>query len=155
MPRGTALRTYRESRPANWRTKTLMAVRREVQLFFEAFARNSSALDVASIGEQFADTFMSADPRQAIAVPKAAFLGVLPHRQAMFDDAGVTSIDLLDVDTTALDDRHVLAATRWAARRKAGGSIPLASTFILRRQDDSFVVIFYLNHQDLTEVLQP
>jgi len=137
------------------RGKSLMAVSNEVQLFFETFARNSAALDLDRIGEQFAETFMSADPQQAVSVPKAAFLVVLPRRQAMFDAAGVTSIELVEVDTTALDDRHVLAATKWAAHRKAGGSIPLASTFILRRQDDSFVVIFYLNHQDLTEALQP
>jgi hypothetical protein len=77
---------------------------------------------------------MSADPAQVVAVPKAAFLAALPRRQALFEAAGVTDIRLEAVDETELDERHVLAATEWSVHRKAGGSIRLASTFILRRE---------------------
>jgi hypothetical protein len=132
-----------------------MAASSEIQDFFRAFERNSSTLDLDRIGAQFADTFLSADPKQVVSVPKAAFLATLPRRQALFDAAGITAMELVAVDERALDERHRLAATEWDARRKDGGSVRLASTFILRREGSSFVIIFYLNHQDLTEVLGP
>jgi hypothetical protein len=130
-----------------------MATSSEIQDFFEAFERNSSTLDLDRIGAQFADTFLSADPRQVMSVPKTAFLAALPRRQALFDAAGITAMELVAVDEQVLDERHRLAATEWDARRTDGSSVKLASTFILRREGSAFVVIFYLNHQDLTEVL--
>ena len=57
-----------------------MAASNEVRAFFEAFERYSTQLDLDRIGEQFADTFLSADPAQVMPVPKAAFLAALLSR---------------------------------------------------------------------------
>jgi hypothetical protein len=125
----------------------------EVRAFFDEFERNSAELAIDRIAAQFADTFLNADPQRVMPVPKAAFLAALPQRDKMFQAAGISRIRLASVRETVLDPIHVLAATDWIAESTDGAEIPLASTFILRRQDSSFVVIFYLNHQDITAVL--
>jgi hypothetical protein len=125
----------------------------DVQRFFDEFERNSSDLNVDAIGAQFADGFLNADPERASPVPRAAFLAALPKRQAMFDSIGVTRIRLVSVRETVLDSMHTLAATEWIAALKGGDELPLASTFVLRREGESFVVIFYLNHQNIGEVI--
>jgi hypothetical protein len=130
-----------------------MAASDEVRAFFEAFERYSTQLDLDRIGQQFAETFLSADPTQVMPVPKAAFLAALPRRQALFEAAGATGVRLVSVNEQALDARHVLATTEWVVERTDAAPIRLASTFILRRANDSFVVVFYLNHQDLGEIL--
>jgi hypothetical protein len=124
-----------------------------VRAFFDDFERNSAALDVERIAAQFADTFLNADPERVMPVPKAAFVAALPQREKMFRAAGVSRVRLVSVSETTLDPMHVLARTNWMAESGAGDDIPLASTFILRRQGSSYVVIFYLNHQDLAAVL--
>jgi hypothetical protein len=125
----------------------------EVRLFFEEFERNSTDLNLDRIGAQFADVFMNADPERAGPVPKAAFLAALPQREKMFSAIGVNRIRLLAVRETVLDPMHTLAATDWIAELKDGDELPLASTFLLRRKGASFVVVFYLNHQDIGRVI--
>jgi hypothetical protein len=130
-------------------------VSEEVREFFEAFERNSTAMDLDAIGAQFAEVFLSADPQAVRAVPKAAFLAALSQREKMFSAAGIGHLRLESVRETVLDSMHTLAGTSWIGERKDGGEITLESTFILRREGQSFVVVFYLNHQNLGEVLAP
>jgi hypothetical protein len=125
----------------------------EVRAFFDEFERNSAELAIDRIAAQFADTFMNADPQRAMPVPKAAFIAALPQREKMFEAAGISRVRLASVRETVLDPMHVLAVTDWIAESTDGAEIPLASSFILRRQGSSFVVVFYLNHQDITAVL--
>jgi hypothetical protein len=125
----------------------------EVRAFFDEFERNSAELAIDRIAAQFADTFMNADPQRAMPVPKAAFIAALPQREKMFEAAGISRVRLASVRETVLDPMHVLAVTDWIAESTDGAEIPLASSFILRRQGSSLVVVFYLNHQDITAVL--
>ena len=125
----------------------------EVRAFFDEFERNSAELAIDRIAAQFADTFMNADPQGVMPVPKAAFIATLPQREKMFQAAGIRRIRLAAVRETVLDPMYILASTDWIAESIDGAEIPLASSFILRRQASSFVVVFYLNHQDIAAVL--
>jgi hypothetical protein len=125
----------------------------DVRVFFDDFERSSRAMDLDAIGQQFADVFMSADPSGVVPVPKAAFLAALPKREKMFSSAGVTGIRLTTVREMALDSTYTLVTTDWIADVSAGAEIPLKSTFILRRDGSSLKVVFYLNHQDIGQLL--
>ena len=129
------------------------SVTAEVRAFFDEFERNSAELAIDRIAAQFADIFLNADPQRVMPVPKAAFIAALPQRDEMFQAAGISRIRLASVRETVLDPIHILAATDWIAESTDGAEIPLASTFILRRQGSSFVVVFYLNQQDISAVL--
>jgi ketosteroid isomerase-like protein len=126
----------------------------QVEAFFAAFAAASDQLDVDRLAELFAETFLAADPAGVQAVPRQAFLRVLPRRAELFAAAGVARVVLANLQHHALDATYVLARTDWRAER-TGASTPvrLSSTFILRRDADRLQVVFYLNHQDLVRAL--
>ena len=125
-----------------------------VREFFEAFERNSNALDAEALAGQFGDHFLGADPARATPVSRADFLDALPARRELFDSAGLLRTRLTSLTETALDADHVLAETTWVGELRGGDELPLGSSFILRRQGASWVVIFYLNHQDITRILE-
>jgi hypothetical protein len=125
-----------------------------VREFFTEFERNSNALDLDAIGKQFADVFMSADPKRATALPREAFLAVLPQREQLFAAAGLIGTRLASLRETPLDHVYTLVDTDWIGDLRNGEELPLSSTFILRREDQSHVVVFYLNHQDIAEVVR-
>ena len=129
----------------------------EVKSFFEEFEQLSDTLDTDGMSRLYSDTFMAADPNGARPVPKAAFLAMLPKRKEMFASSGYASSTLTDITETPLDDSYVLVDTKWIMKALDPAKkqdIELASSFILRRTDNSFEIVFYLNHQDITAKLQ-
>lgn len=129
----------------------------DVQAFFAEFERAGNTLDAEATSRQFADTFMSADPAQAIPVPKAAFLAALPNREKMFASIGVTGMRLSAISQTSLDDNYVLVDTEWTCTMTSREAEPLtlASAFILHRgENGTFQIVFYLNHQDITTIIR-
>lgn len=129
----------------------------EVKRFFEEFERLSDGLDVSNMAKLYGETFMAADPNGVHAVPRAPFLAMLPQRKQMFAAAGFASSKLLDIRETRLDDAYTLVDTKWIMRpidssRKEG--IELSSSFILWRTNNSFEIVFYLNHQDISRKLK-
>ena len=130
---------------------------REVREFFARFEDASESLDADALVGCFADAFMAADPSGAQPVPLAGFLSVLPRRKAMFAAAGVGRASLTDLTFSNLDEHYLLVRTRWIAERQGGSagqhSVTLRSTFILRHTEDGLRIVFYLNHQDLAEIL--
>ena len=129
----------------------------QVRSFFDAFTEASDELDVAVLGELFAETFLAADPGGAQPVPRELFLRALPRRAELFAAAGISRVVLEDLRHEALDDTYVLARTRWLGERTGTGGpaapLRLASSFLLRRDGDRLQVVLYLNHQDLGKAL--
>jgi hypothetical protein len=126
-----------------------------VRDFFARFERAGNRLDLDEISRQFADPFMSADPGGVQAVPKAAFLAALPAREKLFASIGATGMRLTAITETPLDDHYVLVDTRWETEPATSATVTLASAYILRRTGDGDLqVVFYLNHQDVMEVIR-
>jgi hypothetical protein len=101
----------------------------------------------------FADTFLALDPARATAVTPAQLAAALPARRQMFAAAGVGPLNRTGARQQRLDDRHILVAADWSAERSTGGPLNVASTFLLRREGDSFQIMVYLNHTDLAAAL--
>jgi hypothetical protein len=125
-----------------------------VRDFFAEFERNGNTHDLDAVAKQFADVFMSADPTRAVAVPRETFLGALPQRERLFATVGLTRTRLASIKETPLDDVYTLVDTEWIGDLRSGGELHLSSTFILRREGQSHVVVFYLNHQDIAQAVQ-
>jgi hypothetical protein len=129
----------------------------DVRDFFARFEQAGNRLDLDEISGQFADTFMSADPGGVTAVPKAAFLAALPAREKLFASIGATGMRLTGITETPLDDHYILVDTQWETEPSTSETEPLSlsSAYVLRRtEDDRLQVVFYLNHQDITEVIR-
>jgi ketosteroid isomerase-like protein len=123
----------------------------ELRRFFDTFAQASDALDVDTLADCFAEVFLAGDADGARPVPRPAFLQALPKRAQMFADAGIGPATLDTLTHQQLDDRYVLAQTRWTAPRISGGEpVPLSSSYLLHRDtDDTYRIVAYLSHQGM------
>ncbi len=99
----------------------------------------------------FAETFLSLDPVRSTVATREQLRSALPQRRALFKSAGIRRTRLESLDLHPLDDRHQLARTTWAAEFDDPQAEPvtLRATFLLRRDDGSWRVLVYLNHDDI------
>ena len=105
------------------------------------------------IPRRFAEVFMTADPTHCAPVERAQLEAALPQRRALFESAGIGPLRLVGGSDERLDDHYVLARTVWRGDSVDGDHLDLRSTYILHRVEDSYEVVFYLNHQNLPLVL--
>lgn len=123
----------------------------------ECLARLESTDEADPTGgvELFHETFLSLDPNGVAVVTREQLRAALPMRAQLFRSVGASDNRLRDLDVRPLDDRHVLAETRWELGGEDGTQEPieLGSTYLLRREAGDWHVVAYLNHQDLGAVL--
>lgn len=130
----------------------------DVRRFFIEFERTSNELDLHASAAQFTDPFLTADPNRVAVVPKAAFLNALPSRAELFASIGRVGSHLLRLTETRLDDLHVLVDTEWETQLRDDtgrvDTLALSSVFILRRDNGTLRIVFYLNRHDIVAVIQ-
>ncbi|WP_322781039.1 nuclear transport factor 2 family protein [Frankia sp. Cas4] len=133
------------------------SIRPAVESFFARFEHASRMLDTAALSDMFAEEFLSLDPSHATCVTREDFVRTLPLRERLFASVGATGTTLTGLSETSLDGLHTLVETTWSvqfdANHIAGGELTLSSAFLLRRYDDRWRVVAYLNHHDIVSVL--
>src|SRR5579871_92016 len=97
-------------------TKSAIAER-----FLARFESLSNSADAAASAALFADVFIAAGPSGAQAVKASDFALALPKRKQLFDSLGLRAARLVSADMRPLDDRYVLADTRWQMTFAPGG----------------------------------
>jgi hypothetical protein len=132
-------------------------VRPDVRSFLEQFSSAGESLDVEAQRHCWAETFLSLDPNRAAPVSRAAMLAALPRRREMFESIGATASELVGAEESPLDDRHTIVRTSWRWRLPsadgAGDELVLKSTFLLRREETGWMIVVYLNHQDVAALI--
>ncbi|SDR88024.1 SnoaL-like domain-containing protein [Actinopolymorpha singaporensis] len=123
------------------------ALEAELREFFERF--DTSGADA------FHEQFLSLDPAKATVVTRDQLRAVLPRRAQMFSSVGATGTRLRDLHARSLDDHHTLVETYWDVELADEDAEPLTlhATYLLRRADEGWRVVVYLNHQDIGSVL--
>ena len=133
----------------------MTSIRPDVRDFFRRFQSAGEDLDNELLASLFSGVFLSLDPNSATAVSPQALLAALPRRKQLFEAIGSDGLELADISEMPLDDRHTLVRTSWRLRMR-NQALPdpifLHSTFILRREDGAWRIVFYLNHQDLNKL---
>ena len=88
-------------------------------------------------------------------VTRDQLAAALPMRAAMFKSIGAAGTRLTDLSQIWLDDRHVLASTEWDVvfASPAAEPLTLSASYLLRRTDDDWEILVYLNHQDIRRVI--
>jgi hypothetical protein len=130
-------------------------VRPDVRAFFRRYERAATDLDSEALTSLFCDVFMSLDASSAAAVSPQALLAALPRRKQLFHAIGSDGLELADISEMPLDDLHTLVRTSWNLRMRndlPGDPVCLRSTFILRRDDQAWRIVLYLNHQDMNKL---
>src|SRR6202049_893396 len=126
--------------------------------FFRLYEQANNDFDVQLISKLYADTFMFANLQGVQAVKKEDFVKVLPRRKDFMKAAGLLSSRVDFVEATALDSKYMLVKTVWNLRIRANNGDEVASktsaTYILSTVGDSFEIVFQVDHQDLTKIVQ-
>jgi hypothetical protein len=133
-------------------------VGKSIKEFFDAYAQATGSLDLTFLGTAYGDTFMFASPGGVQAVRRDDLLKVAPKRGAFFRAAGLVASEVRGLEEMRLDEKHIMVQTRWTLRFEKEPGRPIideiATTYILRRQEDSLQIVFQLDHQDLTKRLE-
>jgi hypothetical protein len=133
----------------------MATIRPDVRAFFERYERAGEDLDSEALTSSFSDVFMSLDAGSAAAVSPQALLAALPRRKQLFESIGSDGLELTDISEMPLDGLHTLVRTSWRLRMRNGSPhdpIFLRSTFILRKEDGTWHIVLYLNHQDMNKL---
>jgi hypothetical protein len=133
----------------------MTSVRPDVRAFFQRYDRASDDLDSEALTNSFYDVFLSLDASSAVALSPQALLAALPRRRQLFQAIGSDGLELADISEMPLDDLHTLVRTSWNLRmheEPPRGPICLLSTFILRKDEEGWRIVLYLNHQDMNKL---
>ena len=126
--------------------------------FFRLYEQAIRDSDVDLVSKLYADTFMFAGPQGVQAVKKEDFLKVLPRRKEFMKSAGLLSSQLESVEATRLCSKYTLAKTVWrmSVRANDGGEVVTtnSATYILSAVEESFEIVFQVDHQDLAKALE-
>jgi hypothetical protein len=126
--------------------------------FFRLYEQANNDFDVQLISKLYADTFMFANLQGVQAVKKEDFVKVLPRRKDFMKAAGLLSSRVGSVEATTLDSKYILVKTVWnmLIRANDGDEVTrkTSATYILSSIEDSFEIVFQLDHQDLMKIVQ-
>jgi hypothetical protein len=129
-----------------------------ISRFFELYSRESNGNDIAALVSHFADPFLSTGPQGTQCVRASEFAAALPKRKELFARLGARPASLVDLKETPLDERYVLAKTRWSLEfvreDLARTELLLDSTFLVDTGTDAFRIVMYMPHQDILQLVK-
>lgn len=124
------------------------------EAFFKSYERAISESDVSAIAAQYADAFMFGGPQGVQSIKKDDFLRVVPRRKEYFASIGLLDSKVTSVDEMSLDSKYLLVKTTWSMTfEKSTGvkeQIKTLATYILERKGDTLMIVFQIDHQDLS-----
>jgi ketosteroid isomerase-like protein len=129
-----------------------------IREFFDGYAKATGSLDLTFLGAAYGDTFLFASPGGVQAVKREDFLKVVPRRAAFFKATGLVASEVRGLEEMRLDENHIMVQVQWSLRFEKGPGQAIideiAATYVLRRQDGSWQIVFQLDHQDLAKRVQ-
>ena len=129
-----------------------------VEEFVGRYEQANNDFDVQLIASLYADVFMFGNPQGVQAVRKEDFVKVLPRRKHFMKEAGLLSSRIDSVEASQLDSKYTLVKTTWKMRVRINQGADLttltSATYVLSTTEAAFEIVFQLDHQDLTKILQ-
>lgn len=126
--------------------------------FFRLYEQANNDFDVQLIAKLYADTFMFGNAQGVQAVRKEDFVKVLPRRKDFMKTAGLLSSHVDSVEASALDSKYILVKTVWNMNFRANNGDEVtrktSATYVVSTIEDSFEIVFQLDHQDLMKIVQ-
>ncbi len=121
-----------------------------VQRLFAEYEKAFAALDIEKNAEFFADTFISAGPRGAIAQSKAEFLRLAHQAAEFYTSVGQTSARILSLQETMVSNEYSMVRVHWGVTfRKTGTTlIEFDVSYLVQKTGPEPKIILFIAHQD-------
>ena len=117
---------------------------------FAQYEKAFAALDVGKYAEFFADAFISAGPRGAIARSKAEFLKLSQQAADFYKSIGQTSARMLSTDEIPISNDYSIIKVHWGVTFKKTGDrlIEFDVTYFVQKTGPEPKIIMLIAHQD-------
>jgi uncharacterized protein YndB with AHSA1/START domain len=121
-----------------------------IRRLFAEYEKAFTALDMEKSAEIFADTFISAGPRGAIAQSKADFLNRAHQAAEFYRSAGQTSAKILSMQETIISNEYTLVKVHWGVTfRKTGDKlIEFDVSYLVQKIGAEPKIILFIAHED-------
>ena len=127
-----------------------------VKKLFEEYEKAFAALDIEKTAGFFADAFISAGPRGAIAQSKAEFLKLSHQAAEFYKSVGETSAKILSMDETPISNEYSMVKAHWGVTFEKTGDklIEFDVTYFVQKTGPEPKIIVFIAHQDEQKAMQ-
>lgn len=127
-----------------------------IQKLFEAYEKAFRALDIEKNAEMFADTFISAGPRGAIAQSKAEFLQLAKQASEFYKSVGQEDAKLIWANETPISEQYSLVTVHWGAKFQKTGErwIEFDVSYLVQKTTPEPKILLFIAHQDEQQAME-
>ena len=127
-----------------------------IRRLFEAYAEAFDKLDFKKQAEFFADDFMMTGPKGVTSQSKQEFLASAEKAVAFYKNAGQTSVKMIAIDVTPLNNEYVIAKTHWGVTFEKTGDkmVEFDMSYIVHETLPEPKIILAIAHQDEDEAMK-
>ncbi len=123
---------------------------------FTEYEQAFNKLDIASIGQHNADTFISAGPKGTIARDKKDFLSWAKQASDLYKSIGQKSAKILSKKIIPISNEYAMATVHWGVTFEKTGDevIEFDVSYIVQQIGNDLNIILFITHQDEEEAMK-
>ncbi len=127
-----------------------------IKKLFEEYEKAFSSLDIKKNAEFFADAFISAGPRGAIAQSKLKFLTKAKQASDFYKSVGQESAKIISADEMPVSDNYSLVKVHWGVKFKKTGDrlIEFDVSYLVQKTGQEPKIILFIAHQDEEQAMK-
>jgi len=121
-----------------------------LQRLFAEYEKAFAALDIEKNAGFFADTFISAGPRGAIAQSKSEFLKLAHQAAEFYKSVGQTSARILSLQETPISNEYSLVKVHWGVTFRNTGNkmIEFDVSYLVQKIGPEPKILLFIAHED-------
>ncbi len=127
-----------------------------IKKLFEEYEKAFRELDIQKNAEFFADAFISAGPRGAIAQSKTEFLTKAKQASDFYKSVGQESAKLISADEMPVSDNYSLVKVHWGVkfRKTKDRLIEFDVSYLVQKTGSEPKIILFIAHQDEQQAMK-
>ena len=131
-------------------------MKQSIKKLFSEYEKLFNDLNVEGQAKFFADSFLSAGPKGAIAMSKDEFLKMAKKAAEFYKSVGQTSARIVTMEETPISDDYSMVTVHWASTFKKTGDNPIEFdvTYFVQTSDSEPKIIMFIAHQDEQEAMK-
>ena len=133
-----------------------MIMNKSIEALFVEYEKAFAALDIRKSAGFFADTFISAGPRGAIAQSKAEFLTLADQAADFYRKVGQTSAKIISADETPISDEYSMIKVHWGVTFKKTGDrlVEFDVSYFVHKAIPEPKIMMFIAHEDEQQAMQ-